>query len=193
MQASAFTKPLKRRDYASFRSNFLQTFGKHSLGKGVNLAVEKLLGGANSKNMHEAQVDANRVSENMMKYPKDNNWADADNMSNQNACQFLEFFSYMLLLKGKTRRGTLALKYEPGEELHEFVMSLKTKMEEKEGEASKADSDVAASQFTSRVAALELDPSYTAVTVSSKPTLTSILIASVNDTWWPGVISDQGI
>ncbi len=156
MQASAFTKPLKRKDYASFRLNFLQTFSdnvKHSLVKGVNLAVEILLAGANSKDMYEAQVDANRVSEELMKYLQDNNWVDAGNMSNQNVCQFLEFFSYMLLLKGKTRRGALALKYEPGE-LHGFVARLKTKTEEKEDETSIAASAVAASQVTSGVAVL---------------------------------------
>jgi len=169
MQASAFTKPLKEKDYKAFRSNFLQTFGdnvKHSLVKGVHLAVEKLLAGANSIDLYEAQVGANSFSEDMMKYLKDNNWADADNMPTSNVSKFLEFFAYMLLLKGKTRKGSQALSYEPKDELHEFVLKLRTRMDEKESEAYMPTSVVAASRVTS---AKELDPTYAAVAASEKP------------------------
>jgi len=169
MQASAFTKPLKERDYKAFRSNFLQTFGdnfKHNLVKGVHLAVEKLLVSANSQDMYEAQVGANGFSEDIMKYLKDNKWADADNMPTSNVSKFLEFFAYMLLLKGKTRKGSQALSFEPTDELHEFVAKLRTRLDEKEGEAYMPTSAVAASRVSS---AQELDSTYASVTASRKP------------------------
>ena len=172
MQASAFTKPIKNKNYAAFRSNFLQIFGenvKHSLVKGVHLAVERLLAGAGAQDMFEAQVDANRVSEDLIKYLKDNQWTTGNTMTLQNVGQFLEFFSYMMLLKGKTRKGSLALKYAPGNELYEFAVNLKVKMEEKQGEANFVASTVTASSVTSGVAALNLEQSYDSDTGTNKP------------------------
>jgi len=64
MQASSFTKPLENKDYQSFRTNFLETFGdnaQQNLVKGVNFAVEKLLAEATTKDIFEGQVDANRL------------------------------------------------------------------------------------------------------------------------------------
>ena len=172
MRTSAFTKPTKAKDYDAFRDHFLQVFGenvKHSLVKGVSMAVDRIVAGVEAQDMSRAQVDAFRVSEDLMKYLRENNWASATNMSTQNVAQFLEFFTYMLLLKRKTRQGTLALTYAPGDELYEFVVRLKTKMEEKHGESTCLASTVVASNVTSGIAALSVDQSHIAGIGSNKP------------------------
>ncbi|KAG0726279.1 hypothetical protein GWK47_036944 [Chionoecetes opilio] len=173
MQASAFTKPQQNKDYQAFRSNFLETFGeheKHSLVKGVNLAVELLHGGAASKDLFDGQVDANRISADFVKYLKDNGWTHGDTMQLPDVCKFLEFFVYMILLKGKCRRNSWSLNYTPAEELHDFVLKLKTKVEEKNGDVRMTASSVAVTSLT--IGEEAPDSSYAAVTASGKPTLT---------------------
>lgn len=162
MQASAFTDPLKQKNYDLFRTTFLETFGdnvEHSLVKGVAVAAETLLSGANAQSIIEAQIDAHRLSEDLGKYLKKSQWM-ADTMTDTNVVKFLEFLFYMQLLNGKLRKGSLSLKYEPKERLHDFVSKLKVKMQEREGEAhlmgASKTASVAASQVTSGIAALSL-------------------------------------
>ena len=164
MQTSSFTAPLKRQNYDLFRSTFLETFGddlEHSLVKGVAAAAETMISGANAQSLLEAQIDASRLSEDLLKYLRKSNWM-GDTMTEENLGKFLEFLFYMQLLNGKLRKGSLSLKYEPTERLHDFVSKLKIKMQEKEGETNlvgiSKTASVTASQVTSGVAALSLKP-----------------------------------
>ncbi|KAG0716592.1 hypothetical protein GWK47_009290 [Chionoecetes opilio] len=173
MQASAFTKPQQAQNYLAFWSNFLETFWeneKHSLVKGVNLAVELLHGSAASKDLFDGQVDANRISADFVKYLKDNGWTHGDTVQLPDVCKFLEFFVYMMLLKGKCRRSSLSLNYTHNEELHDFVLKLKTKVEEKDSDVRLSASNVAMTLTTMDEVAP--DSSYAAMTASGKPTFT---------------------
>ena len=53
-------------------------------------------------------------------------------MSKNNVGKFLEFLIYMIVEKSRNRRSSLSLKFQPTDELHNFILQLKTKMEEKE-------------------------------------------------------------
>lgn len=141
MQASAFTVPQERRDYAAFRSHFLETFGddvKHSLVKGVNLCVDTLRTNAGTKGLIQGQVDAYRLSTDLIKCLKEGGWTDGENMSLDNTLKFLEFLIYMIVLKDQYRKSSLSLEFGPDDKLHDFVLKLKTKIEEEEGAACPA-------------------------------------------------------
>ena len=53
-------------------------------------------------------------------------------MSKNNVGKFLEFLIYMIVEKSRNRRSSLSLKFQPTDELHNFVLQLKTKIEEEE-------------------------------------------------------------
>ena len=45
MQVSSFTRPQESKNYSTFRSTFLETFGEdadYSLAKGFNIAVDQM-------------------------------------------------------------------------------------------------------------------------------------------------------
>ena len=46
---------------------------------------------------------------------------------------FLEFFMYIILVKGKCRRSSLSLTYKPTDELHNFAIKVKFKLREMDG------------------------------------------------------------
>ncbi|XP_050711731.1 uncharacterized protein LOC126995877 [Eriocheir sinensis] len=136
MFTSTFMEPQQTKDYAQFRSHFLESFGedvRHSLVKGVNVAVTKLISAVESKELLAGQVDAYRLSTDMGVYLKAGGWTEGENMSLSNVLKFFEFFVYMAVIKGQFRKGSLSLAYGPTDKLHDFMLKIKTKMEEKDG------------------------------------------------------------
>ena len=57
-----------------------------------------------------------------------------DSRSIKNVGKFLEFLIYMIVEKRRNRRSSLSLKFQPTDEFHNFVLQLKTKIGEKEGD-----------------------------------------------------------
>ena len=171
MRVSAITQPAKEQDYDTFWHQFLQIFGenvKHSLVKGVHLAAERILAKVDSQSADKAMVDANIVSEDLLMYLKDNNWLTAGHMSEGNLLKFLEFFIYMLELKGKIRRGSQELSYEPTNKLYEFVAKIKAKKDATLGETALISPVVEATNVTSGIAALSLASTRSADNTASK-------------------------
>ena len=172
MRVSAITQPAKDQDYDTFRHQFLQIFGenvKHSLVKGVHLAAERILAKVDSQSADKAMVDANIISEDLLMYLKDNNWLTAGQMSEANLLKFLEFFIYMLELKGKIRKGSQELSYEPTNKLYEFVAKIKAKKDATLGETALISPVVEATNITSGIAALSPAPTRSADDTASKP------------------------
>ncbi|XP_050719480.1 uncharacterized protein LOC127000102 [Eriocheir sinensis] len=84
---SAFVEPQQTKDYAQFRSHFLESFGedvRHSLVKGVNVAVTKLISAVESKGLFAGQVDAYRLSTDLGSYLRAGGWTEGENMSLSN-------------------------------------------------------------------------------------------------------------
>ena len=159
MRISALVKPTENNDYATFRKHFLQVFGEnasHSLVKGVCLAADRTLEVANSKGLREAQIDAHRNCEDLIKCLKDNNWGTATHISWENASQFLEFFLYMLTTQAKFRRGAQELEFTPGDELLQFVLKLEAKKNATQGNTALIAAATEASHVSSGVASLNL-------------------------------------
>ena len=171
MRISALVKPTENGDYTTFRKHFLQVFGEnasHSLVKGVCLAAERTLEVANSKGLREAQIDAHRNSEDLIRCLKDNHWGTATNISWENATQFLEFFIYMLTTKEKFRNGAQEIEFSPGDELLQFVLKLEAKKNAAQGNTALIASARAAPYDPSGVAALNINPPSSADAAASK-------------------------
>ena len=183
MRASAFTDPTERQDYDEFRTNFLETFGddrKHGLVKGVSDAVHVILERAGSLNIIQAKADANRLASNMTRHLSDNGWVQggsSGSMPLKDTHKFLEFFFFMTFIKEKGRKTALPLEYGPQETLHSFSMKLRTKVEERGGDARfaaaaatdcVATSAVAAAQSSSGLSAEQPSASYAAVTSTGR-------------------------
>ena len=183
MRASAFTDPTENQDYEEFRTNFLESFGddrKHGLVKGVSDAVNALLERAGALNIIQAKADANRLSSGLTRQLKDNGWVSGDSMPLKDTQKFLEFFFFMSFIKEKGRKTALPLEYKPTETLHNFSMKLKTKVEERGGDARfaavtaqdhVATSGVAATQSAPKPHAEQATASYAAVTSAGKQSL----------------------
>ena len=138
MQASSFLTPLERKDYTLFRETFLSTFGcstKHSLVRAVDMTVDSLLKSSGTKARFLAQVEANRLSRDSVRILRDSKWGDSDNISMANLQKFLEFLYYMIVLTPKERKSSLSLTYNLTDRLHDFVLKLDSKVEEKQGES----------------------------------------------------------
>ncbi|XP_050709920.1 uncharacterized protein LOC126994675 [Eriocheir sinensis] len=135
---SAFMEPQHTKDYAQVRSHFLKSFGegvRHSLVQGVN--VTKLISAVESKGLLAGQVDAYWLSTDMGVYLKAGGWTEGGNMSLSNVLKFFEFFVYMAAIKGQFGKGSLS----PADKLHDFMLKIKTKMEEKDGAPAVASVD----------------------------------------------------
>ncbi len=92
-------EPQQTKDYDQSRSRFLELFGenvKHSLIKGVNIAVTSLISTVESKGLFAGQVDAYRLSTDLGSYLRAGGWMDRENMSLPNVIKFLEFFQWNL-------------------------------------------------------------------------------------------------
>ena len=178
MRASAFTDPTERQDYDEFRTNFLETFGddrKHGLVKGVSDAVHGMLERAGCLNIIQAKADANRLSTNLARHLSDNGWANGGSMPLKDTQKFMEFFFFMTFIKEKGRKTALPLEYGPQETLHSFSMKLRTRVEERGGDARFAAAAAQDRVATSAVAAAQSTPaplteqaSYAAVTSAGK-------------------------
>ncbi|XP_045134894.1 uncharacterized protein LOC123518237 isoform X1 [Portunus trituberculatus] len=141
MSTRIFTDPEKNKDYDSFRTKFLRIFGSkkapHSLVQGIINAVDVFLSDTPPLNMFEGQVEANRLSTEFIQYIKDNGWNEGEYISLQNNHKFMEFFIFMILMRGTCRGSAWSLKYKPTDELHEFVQKLRKNREEN-GQIGKA-------------------------------------------------------
>ena len=161
MRVSAITKQVKKGVYKDFRERFLKVFGeniRHNLVKGVSIAVERMLEKANAQTPDHAQIGANVVSQDLLKYLRDNKWGDANGMSWDNVENFLEFLVWMIHLQGKSRNVALALDFGPNDELLDFVHKVKKRTVEARGQAAACiAAAVEASNVTTGVAALSLD------------------------------------
>ena len=174
MRVSAITQPTKAQDYNTFRHQFLQIFGenvKHSLVKGVHLAAERIIAKVDSQSADRAMVDANLISEDMVMFLRDNKWLQAGHMSEENLLQFLEFFIYMLELKGKIRKGSQELTYGPNDKLYEFVAKIKAKKDATLGETALISPVVEATKVTSGIAALNLASTHSTNSTTPKQTV----------------------
>lgn len=172
MRVSAIITPTESGDYETFKKHFLRVFGEnveYKLPKGVHLAVERILEGVNSMGITTAQRDAHKVSADLTRYLQNNKWGTNTDLSWKRFTQFLEFFTYMLLLQGKYRKGAQELKYAPGEILLDFADRLKAKKDEAQGESSLIAPVVEASRVTPGIAALSLE--HTSSTGTAAPKL----------------------
>ena len=169
MQVSTFTEPPASVDYAEFRTTFLEEFGsaaKRSLVKGVNVAVDTIIGGVASMDDLEARIAANQISKDCDEYLNENGWCEGNYISRKNHRKFIELYTYLILLQGDKRQCSLSLDYAPTENLHKFVQKLRIKMEERGGDVRVASSTVAAAQIADE--ALGNDSSVASVTTGSK-------------------------
>ena len=175
MRVSALTRSIRNGDYDGFKQRFMKVFGenvKHSLVKGVHLAVEKIMTGINALGIDEAQIDAGCVSEDLVRYLRDNHWGTADDMTWENVTQFIEFFVYMLLLKGKLRSGSQEIVFSAGDELIDFALKPKAKRDVTRGETALIAPLTEASHVTSGVAALRLNSPSRPDTTNTTPAVT---------------------
>ena len=100
-------------------------------------------------------------------YLKDNNRETADNMSWENLTKVVEFFVYMLVLKGKIRRGFQELSYTPNNELYHFAAKLKARKDATRGESALIAPLVEASDVTPGITALNLASTCSADTAAN--------------------------
>ena len=66
----------------------------------------------------------------MVNYLKDNGWAPNGVMTLEQVGKSYEFFSYMAALQSQIRQRSLALTFEPTEEVHKFALKLMTRIKE---------------------------------------------------------------
>ena len=137
LHARFMRQPLLQKDYAAFKANFLSHFGENtgrSLVRGINASVDRLLAGANSQDQREALGDSTRISEDMIRFLEENHWTSNGVMTVEHVRKSYEFFAYMALLKRRIRKKSLALVFEPTEEVYDFANKLTVKLEDNEGD-----------------------------------------------------------
>ncbi len=87
---------------------------------GINAICERLAQSTFAKGRLEAQVIASQAAADIVKIQRDNGWVNQDILSNKDHQNFLEIFTYMLVLKGGERKGLVSLEFNPADTLHEF-------------------------------------------------------------------------
>ena len=120
---------------------------QHSLVKGVNAIVDRLTAGTGTENVRTALADSTRVAEDMVNYLKENDWAPKGVMTLEQVGKTYEFFAYMALLHSQTRKRSLALTFQPTQQVYEFALELMNREKEKESKTGDVNT-VTASQVT---------------------------------------------
>ena len=149
MESSTFTIPTENQDYESFKINFLETFddcAKTDVVKSVNSVCERLGKSVFTKGRLDGQVVATQTASDLMRILKENSWVDHDNITTKDLHKFLEFFSYMLVLRDEERKASLSLDYKRENRMHDFSNKLKTKLEESAMDVHYPASKVASTQ-----------------------------------------------
>lgn len=136
MSATTFRKAQDERDYERFKSCFLETFGEdkaQSLVKVTNAMAEKMATNIGSHDYFDSQLLASEFATHDMRVLRGSGWIKDEVIAAADLDRFLHFHYYILLLHARHRKASLSLSYPPKEELHEFIIKLKTKVEEHDG------------------------------------------------------------
>ena len=168
MRATAFDDPIRDQDYEAFRTNFLTVFegeNKRTLVKGVRNSVRTLLPGIADMDPLGSQILVSRVRKDCIGYLVEYGWFSGNTITKEYLGRFIEFFLYMLTVKGEYRESTASLDYKPHESLLEFVQKNLEKLEDK----GKRAYTVGAAQAEQIVLG---EPSYAAVAATSKSSVT---------------------
>lgn len=81
MQAAVFIGPQHRNYYKTFVTNFLATSdqeGDTNIAKGTIHVVESIQTSVVTKELHEGQINANKISSDFVRYLKGAEWGGAD-------------------------------------------------------------------------------------------------------------------